>query len=272
MFRYFRPSTYSVFVTPFEGQSHYSLALGNIAGAEFGIPAGQSWFNPTHPHGTHVAGTIVAQGGNDEGIVGVIPSNKGMCLLISRVFSDAGGGQATSEINKGVEWCAANGARVITMSLTTTSASIAQQELIQNLVLNNNILVVAAAGNLGNTSYSYPASYSEVISVGAVDLARNPAPFSQFNHQVGLAAPGVGVLSTMPGNSYGILSGTSMATPHVAGVIAKIWAARPQCTNQQVREAVEKTALDSVYNGTDDRTGHGIVQVKDAYQVREMNS
>jgi serine protease len=211
---------------------------------------------------------MIAEGGNDKGIVGVIPTNQGICMLISRIFNDAGDGQATSVISQGVDWCAQNGARVINMSLGSPTTSLSQSVLIRNLVRNNNILVVAAAGNNGNSSYAYPASYSETISVGAVDLASNPAVFSQFNHQVDLAGPGVNVGSTIPGNKYAGASGTSMATPFVASGIAKIWAARPQCTNQQVREAVEKTALDLVYPGKDDRTGHGLIQIKAAYQVR----
>jgi subtilisin family serine protease len=142
------------------------------------------------------------------------------------------------------------------------------QELTAALTQNENILVVAAAGNDGSSSYNYPASYPDVISVAAVDEGNNPAGFSQFNDQVDLAAPGVNIESTVPGNSYASLQGTSMATPHVTAAIAKVWAARPQCTNHQVREAVEQSAFDLLSAGKDDSTGYGLVQVAAAYQVR----
>jgi serine protease len=246
----------------------YSADAGNIAGAEFGIPEGQFWHNPQGAHGTHVAGTIAAQGGNDEGVVGVIPSNQGICLLIARIFDDTEQGQSTSVIYQGIEWCAENGARVISLSLGGPGFDEVGQELTTALTQNENILVVAAAGNDGTSSYSYPASYPDVISVAAVDEGNNPAGFSQFNDQVDLAAPGVNIESTVPGNSYASLQGTSMATPHVTAAIAKVWAARPQCTNQQVREAVERSAFDLLSAGKDDSTGYGLVQVAAAYQVR----
>jgi serine protease len=173
----------------------------------------------------------------------------------------------TSEINKGVEWCATNGARVINMSLGGTVANMAQKDLMAALVQNQNILVVAAAGNDGTTAFHYPASFPDVISVGSVNQVLVKSKFSNYNQQVDLSGPGENVLSTLPGNGYGYASGTSMATPHVAGAISKIWAARPRCTNMQVRAAVEGTASDLGPVGRDDEYGHGLVQVKVAYQV-----
>jgi serine protease len=197
----------------------------------------------------------------------VIPSNQGICLLVARVFADFEMTQSESVIYQGIEWCAENGARVINLSLGGPDYDPVGEELMAALS-QNGTLVVAAAGNDSSSSYSYPASYPDVISVAAVDKWNHPAWFSQSNNQVDLAAPGVNILSTFPGNICLTLSGTSMAAPHVAAAIAKIWAARPQCTCDQVREAVERSALDVFSAGKDDHTGYGLVQVAAAYQVR----
>jgi serine protease len=215
-----------------------------------------------------VAGTIAAQGGNDEGVVGVIPSSQGICLLIARIFDDVdNSGQADSVIYQGIEWCAENGARVFNLSFGGLGYDRAGDELMAALV-QRGMLVVAAAGNDGLGFYQYPASFPDVISVAAVDDFFYPWGYSQYNDEVDLAAPGVGIESTFPGNAYYTLDGTSMATAHVTAAIAKIWAARPQCTNYQVREAVELSALDVAYPGLDEDTGNGVVQVAAAYQVK----
>jgi serine protease len=188
-------------------------------------------------------------------------------MRIARVFNNAGDGQFESEISKAVEWCATNGVRVINMSLGGPDPDTAQKDLMAELVQNQNILVVAASGNGGTQAFSYPASYPDVISVASVNQQLTKSWFSNFNAQVDLSGPGENILSTVPGNRYAAFQGTSMATPHVTGAIAKIWAARPQCTNAQVRAAVEGTAKDLGPVGRDDDYGHGFVQVKAAYQV-----
>jgi serine protease len=188
-------------------------------------------------------------------------------MLIARVFNDNEDSQASSEINKGVEWCALSGARVINMSLGGPVPDTAQKTLMAALVQQQNILVVSTAGNSGTTAFNYPASYPDVISVASVNELLASSWFSNYNAQVDLSGPGENVLSTVPGNSYAYKQGTSMAAPHVTGVIAKIWAARPQCTNVQVRAAVEGTAKDLGPVGRDDLYGHGLVQAKAAYKV-----
>jgi serine protease len=233
------------------------------------MPPGQAWHNPVAWHGTHVAGTIVAAGGNNRGVVGAIPSNQNICMRIARIFNDEGDDSNSAIVTQATEWCAQNGARVINLSLGSKSPTATEKALMAELVQNQNILVVAAAGNRGSSAFDYPASYPDVISVAAVDQSLARATFSQFNNQVDFSAPGVGVLSTVPGNTYDFAEGTSMACPHVAGAAAKIWAARPQCTNKQVWEALEKTALDLGSPGRDNSFGHGLVQVKSAYEVRQ---
>jgi serine protease len=154
------------------------------------------------------------------------------------------------------------------MSLGGNFADTTVGNLVKQVVQNMNVMVVAAAGNDGDSRLNYPASFPDAVSVAAVDERLAHASFSNFNAQVDISGPGVGVLSTVPGNGYESFDGTSMASPHVAGAAAKIWAARPQCTNKQVREALEKTAKDLGATGRDNKFGHGMVQVKSAYAVR----
>jgi len=134
------------------------------------------------------------------------------------------------------------------------------------------VLFVAAAGNGGNSNYLYPASYKSLMSVAANDANENKASFSQYNDQVEISAAGVGVLSTLPNNSYDAWSGTSMATPHVAGVAGLLWLHFPECKNYQIREAMLRTAKDINSDskpGCDNEFGHGMVQAKDAYLLLE---
>jgi serine protease len=105
------------------------------------------------------------------------------------------------------------------------------------------------------------------MSVAAVDANMNKAGFSQFNDQIEIAGPGVAVLSTFPPNTYQVLSGTSMACPYVAGVAADVWSYFPDCTNNQIRNVLLKTALDRGAAGYDIGYGHGIVQAKAAYDL-----
>ncbi len=226
---------------------------------------GSSWTQDGHGHGTHVAGTIAALGGNNQGVAGV-NRNGQLKLHIVKVFNDSGGWTRTSDLIRAVENCAAAGATVVNMSLGGASFSQATRDAFQK-VYNNGILLVAAAGNDSSDRYSYPASYSSVMSVAAVDINNERAHFSQFNDQVDIAAPGVDVLSTIPGGRYARFNGTSMASPHVAGVAALVWSHFPSKTAQEIRQALESTAQDLGSPGRDDSFGHGLVRADLAYNV-----
>ena len=331
-------------------------------------------------------GTIFAIGGNDIGVVGIIPNNADICFNVARVFDDNGSITSTSNIDLAVEWCVDKGSRVINLSLGTIYASANSAAIYQKVVEQENVLVVAAAGNNGNSELLYPASYPQVISVASVDQDKTHSTFSQYNSMVDIAAPGKNILSlsttpslqiidstgnnqiqgslmlgssspsgaltgapvycglgttpchsasgnfciiqrgattfeekalncqnggglvafiyndmvgtfsgtvgsgavtipvvslsqddgnavlmasslgvNMDGCSYATLSGTSMAAAHVTGVIAKIWAALPGCTNAQIRTAIEMSAMDLGEPGKDDYFGYGLVQAVDAY-------
>ncbi|QFQ28587.1 S8 family peptidase [Bacillus thuringiensis] len=184
-------------------------------------------YSDLNGHGTHVAGTIAATE-NNQGVLGVAPQAK---LLILKIL--AGNGKGSYEwiingINYAVNWRGANGekVRVISMSLGGPQDVPELHQAVKNAV-NNDILVVCAAGNRGDgkdttDELSYPGAYPEVVEVGAVDLNKKIAVFSESNKNVDLVGPGVGILSTYKGGGYATLSGTSMATPHISGGAALI--------------------------------------------------
>lgn len=163
--------------------------------------------------GTHVAGTIGAIGGNGQGVVGV--AGNSVELFIVKHLGDDGSSWG-SELIQSVQACVDNGANIVSMSLGGPTY-FAHEDIGFQALYDQGVLLVAAAGNDGASSYSYPASYSSVISVAAVDSSKSVAYFSQFNDQIELSGPGVEVLSTQPGDSYDYLDGTSMACPHVSG-------------------------------------------------------
>ena len=146
-------------------------------------------------HGTHVAGTIAALN-NSEGVVGVV-GNGALQLHIVKVFGDSCSWTYSSDLIAAATACEGANANVINMSLGGGVRSRFEEQKFDALY-RAGVLSVAAAGNGGNTQHHYPASYSSVISVAAIDSGKNHASFSQRTSQVELAAPGVGVLSTVP--------------------------------------------------------------------------
>jgi subtilisin family serine protease len=345
-------------------------------------------------HGTHVAGTIAAID-NAVGVIGVLPHQE-INLHIVKVFGDSCSWTYSSSLVAAADQCVANGANIISMSLGGNVKSTFEQAAF-NDYYSQGVLSVAAAGNAGNNQKSYPASYPSVVSVAAVDSNKQVASFSQKNSQVELAAPGVGVLSTVPwhdentltvgtttyignrlegaadtagtsgaladgglctsagtwsgkvvlcsrgdisfcdkatnvkdgggvaaviynnasGNFLGTLGtgcsgaslpvislsqedglaalgsvgqsgtvvsvltedasgyepwdGTSMATPHVSGVAGLVWSHFPQCTNDQIRKALQNTAEDLPPAGKDNASGYGLVRAAAAYNELSLN-
>jgi len=358
--------------------------IGNEMTGEYDRGTG-NWYDVDDPHGTHVAGTIAALK-NDVGVVGVNGARE-VSLHIVRVFSDLIW-TYSSTLADAANKCKAAGAKVINMSLGGALSSQAEERAFNDLE-QAGILSIAAAGNGAMTAYEYPASYNSVMSVAAVDQNNNRTWFSQYNDQVEIAAPGMGVLSDVPRgtgrdtrlrqgstpytawsvigspttdkavtaalfdlgdgkvinpaaagkhcliksalagvakqvkicedsggvgaivynrfsggfigglgklvttipsvtlsdtdgaallavvgqnatvsikvNDYDAFDGTSMATPHVVGVAAKVWRHFPQCTNKQIRNALNQSALDLDAPGRDVSTGFGLVQARAAY-------
>lgn len=160
-------------------------------------------------HGTHVAGTICGQR------TGVAPGAQFMC---AKVLSDNGRGNEV-DIIRAIEWAVKKGAHIINMSLGARQASVFERRAVE-YAHNKGVAVVAAAGNDGGDYYTYPASYDSAWSVAAVTNQNEHADFSNTNDKLTISAPGVNIASTWLNNRYAYLSGTSMATPHVSGVLA----------------------------------------------------
>jgi subtilisin family serine protease len=170
--------------------AHEDFAGVNIVG---GYPSG--WNNDTCGHGSHVTGTIAAAH-NSLGVVGVSPGK--VSVYAVQVFSGSDCAWTySSTLVDAANRCAAQGAKIISMSLGGGAASQTEQNAFNNLSANG-VLSIAAAGNDGNTTKSYPASYPVVMSVAAVDANKAKASFSQYNSEVDISAPGVAVLSTVP--------------------------------------------------------------------------
>lgn len=228
-------------------------------------------------HGTHVAGIAAAKTNNAKGVRGVAPNAR---LYAVKVLSKSGSG-LTSWIIKGIDWVTANkaakGIRVANMSLGFAGTSSALNAAITNSV-NAGITYVVAAGNEDSDASGFsPANHPSVIAVSAIadsdgecgaaggTTSYGPddsfATFSNFGSTVDIAAPGVDVLSTWkgdrqnPGGLYGTISGTSMASPHVAGAAALYIAGHPGSTPAQVRDALIAFGVDQDTACTQDGDG-----------------
>ena len=197
----------------------------------------------TNSHGTHVAGTIGAIGNNGIGVTGI---NWNVQLMPVKFISNESA--SVSAYIEGLQYAVAHGSRISNNSWVSSGSSEGLKAAIE-AARDKGHIVVAAAGNSGTNNDgdpNYPASYGmdNIVSVAALDRNGQLAGYSNYGVQsVDVAAPGGDILSTLPGGGYGTKSGTSMATPHVAGTLALVWSQHPEWSYQQVVSQVESTAV-----------------------------
>ncbi len=218
-------------------------------------------------HGTHVSGTIAADGGADgKGVYGVAPEAN----LWAYKVCGANGSCWSDDIAAAITEAANKGANIISMSLGSDS----QNQMIKDAItyaVGQNVLVIAAAGNDGPypDSIDYPGANIDVVAVGAFDSSRNIAQFSSRGlndtsekyvvneRDIEFAAPGVNVESTYKDGGYAILSGTSMATPHIAGLAALLWHVGGIDSDLVARKDLHDLAVDMTPTGDDGSSGWG---------------
>ncbi|MDM5221843.1 S8 family serine peptidase [Peribacillus sp. NJ11] len=223
---------------------------------------------PKGEHGTHIAGIIAGSANNGIGGTGVAPNIK---LMPINVFD--GEYADTADIIDAIHYAVEQKANIINMSLGDTSYSEALNKAVQE-AYKKGILIVAAAGNEGdmgkNVQRVYPAAFSHVISVAATDSKDKRPSYSNYHSTVDIAAPGDDILSTLPGEKYGWMSGTSMATPMVAGVAALIWSHEPKLNKLEVEYRLYDSAVDLGTKGKDIYYGNGRVNAKKALEMKTL--
>jgi serine protease len=245
-------------------------------------PSSSSW------HGTHVAGTVAGSSNNGVGITGV---SWGAKIMPVRVIGKGGG--SSYDVQQGIRYAAglandsgrlpSKRADIINLSLGCLNCYSASDQALFNQVRSAGVIVIAAAGNENTSQPGYPAAYDGVVSVSAVDLNRKRAPYSNFGSRVDVAAPGGdtsgdknadgysdGILSTLVSASrtsdYRFYQGTSMASPHMAGVVALMKAVHPALTPAELDALLASGALttDLGAAGRDDTFGWGLIDAAKA--------
>lgn len=231
------------------------------------VHAGPTYVNGTftpdddNGHGSHVAGTVGAAGGNGIGSHGVAP---GVELWAVKVLNRKGSGSLSGVI-AALGWAGSNGMDAANLSLTASGDGNAMTTLRQAVInaRGQGVVVCCAAGNSNrNANLEIPGGYAESYTVGAVDSSLKSASFSNFGAKVDLAGPGVSIYSTYKNGTYKTLNGTSMATPHVTAVVAEYVGDHPGSTPDQTEAVLTLEAKQHRYSGTKD-LGDGVVHIVD---------
>lgn len=227
-------------------------------------------------HGTHVAGISSAVRNNYQGIAGVAPESKVMAL---KALDSGGGGTLGtifSALSKAIRYAANEGAKVINMSLGIPSNLFYNQTVYNTFkdavayAKNKGAIIVASAGNSGSLVNSYPALFSDVISVGAMSSSTSRASYSSYGSQLDVAAPGSSILSLKAAGTnlassydaagkYMYLSGTSMAAPMVSGTIALLLSANPKLSFNDIYKILQNSSTDKGSAGYDIYYGFGMI-------------
>lgn len=196
------------------GISYTQSDLSGWVSQGYNFVAGNTNANDDNGHGTHVAGIISAASNNGNGVASI--GFKGALLPVKVL--DGNGSGTYANVASGIIYAADQGSKVINMSLGGSSSSSTLKNAV-SYAQSKGSLIVAAAGNNGNSTPVYPAVYPGVIAVSATTQDDNLASFSSYGSHVYVSAPGTGIISTYNNGGYATLSGTSMATPVVSGLI-----------------------------------------------------
>lgn len=207
-----------------------------------------------HSHGTHVAGTVVD-------VTIALPNVK---IMPVKVLGDDGRGSST-QVSNGIRWAADNGAKVINMSLGGGHSQTEDDSVMY--AVGKNVTVVVAAGNDGDDAKNHcPAHIDAAITVASFDSSNRPASSSNYGPCVDVAAPGVSIVSTIPGGGTGSKSGTSMASPHVAGAAALLLCDNPTLSPASVKSMLRQY-VDPITTGGNNYYGSGILNIGKAAGV-----
>ncbi len=218
-------------------------------------------------HASHVAGIIAASTDNGIGVAGA--AGKAPIKIMPLRVLEAGGGDDYT-IAQAIYYAVDNGAKVINMSLGGFGESPLLTDAC-NYAFNKGVVVVASSGNDGDDVENYsPAAIPGVITVAATDIENQPAYFSNYGSAVELAAPGVDVLSTIPGNQYESYSGTSMSAPFVSAACALLLSKNPTLSTIEVEQYLTDSAKDLGDEGKDEYFGYGLLNLNNAFNLKEI--
>jgi len=222
-------------------------------------------------HGTHTASIAGAATFNDLGIAAPFPGR----LMAVRVLNGVGSG-TVAQVADGIDYARRHGARVINLSLGSTAISETLRQVVQEAEAAG-VVLVAAAGNSGGRTRSYPAAFDEVIAVSAWGFRETLTDFSSHYPEVELTAPGEQIYAAYLHGGYQLLSGTSMAAPLVAGTAAAVYAElldrnptlAPVDAGRCVRRILDESAEDLFATGREEYTGFGMVRIDRALELAE---
>lgn len=223
-------------------------------------------------HGTLVAGVIAARPNNGIGIYGVAP---GVSLIAIKSFKPRQSNSVVADgsshtLAQGLEYAISHGARVINLSIGGPREPFISQ--MTRAAVARGIVVVAAAGNDGTGARpKYPAALEEVLAVTGVDSRDQLYPGASRGDYIDIAAPGVEIMSTVPGNKFNAFSGTSMAAPHVSALVALLLQTSPRLSPGEIKSILESTARDLGPAGRDNSSGSGVVDACLAFQRATRN-
>ncbi|NWG10726.1 S8 family serine peptidase [Candidatus Bathyarchaeota archaeon] len=229
-------------------------------------PGGYDWVNydddpmDDHGHGTHCAGIVAAVINNGIGITGIAQ----VSVMAEKCLNDQGFGD-DADCAQAIIHAVDQSAKILSCSWGGSSSSVIHDAI--KYAYSHGVIVLAAAGNTANSYEHYPAAFDEVVAVTATDSNDSPADFTTFGEWVEVSAPGVAILSTIPGGVYLYASGTSMSCPHVAGVAALILSRFPDLTINLLRQAILYATDDLGCPGFDIYYGYGRINARIAVEA-----